>query len=109
MKLTKSSKVVCICRGGQVRSVAARFILADRHGLRKVLACGWEKNDPETVAMLCEWADAVLVVGSASDWNLPTAKDKTVLLDIGPDRWGHYGNGELVGVLTPLIERLVSH
>lgn len=111
MKIHKEQKVVCICRGGQVRSVAARYILADHFGFRKVLACGWEKNDEETVRMLCEWADVVLVVGSADSWVLNSSlvppPNKTVLINIGEDRWGRYNHPDLVGVLRPKIEELL--
>ena len=108
--ITPNSKVVCICRGGQVRSVAARYVLADKFGFRKVLACGWEKNDNETVTMLCEWADVIFVVGSAHSWNIPAEqfRHKAYMLNVGPDRWGHYGNQELVDILTPMIENLVK-
>lgn len=106
--ITKDMKILCICRGGQVRSVAARHLLADRYGFRKVIACGWEKNDEETVSTLCNWADAILVVGSASTWKLNTPTNKTHLLDIGVDRWGHYGHQDLLSILTPLVERLLT-
>lgn len=110
-KLTPNDRVVCICRGGQVRSVATRYILADRFGFRRVLVCGWEKNDKETVEMLCRWADAVVVVGSTGNWwhtPDPMFEDKTHRLNIGEDRWGVYNHPELVALLTPLIERIVA-
>ena len=107
MILSKEMKVVCICRGGQVRSVAARNVLADQHHFKKVLACGWEKNDRSTVKMLCDWSDVVLVVGSASLWNLDVPSEKTVKIDIGPDRWGDYRHPELQNILTTIIKGLL--
>lgn len=95
-----------------VRSVHRRRsnILADRHGLKKVIACGLEKNDYETLNFLFGWAEVVLVVGSDTLWSMvPTDfRYKAVHLNIGPDRWGHYGNDELVRILTPLIDNLVT-
>ena len=107
--MNNNQKVVCICRGGQVRSVAARFVLADKFGFRKVLACGWEKNDEETVRMLCEWADVILVVGRPSDWVILNHQfdSKIIGLEVGVDRFGHYGNLELVDMLTGMIQPLI--
>ena len=112
MKLNKNMKIACICRGGQVRSVCARYILNDMFGFRKVLAAGWEKNDPDTIKMLCHWADAVLIVGSATKWLNnnsipPEFKHKYVLLDIGEDVWHHYNNKELVKILGNLLEKMI--
>lgn len=110
MKIGRETRVVTACRGGQVRSVSARFILADKFGCRKVIACGLEKNDYETLNFLFGWAEVILVCGSVNLWNMlgDCWKDRAIHLDIGPDRWGHYGNGELVGILTPMIEGLVK-
>lgn len=110
MKISKSMKIVCICRGGQVRSVATRNILAEKYGFQKVLACGWEKNDQETVDMLCDWADAIIVVGSVHDWNVPASRflQKSIFVNVGKDRWGHYGHPELHSLLTPLIASLLN-
>ena len=110
MKLDRNQKVVCICRGGQVRSVSARFVLADKFGFRKVLACGWEKNDVDTVTMLCNWADVILVVGRPSEWVILDNQfvDKTIALEVGPDRFGHYGHPELVDMLTHMIKSHIA-
>jgi predicted protein tyrosine phosphatase len=100
-------KIVCICRGGQVRSVAARHILADRYGFKKVLSCGWEKNDSDTVQMLCDWADYILIVGSTMHWRFSTPLPKTKLIDIGPDIWGSYNHPDLLAKLESKIKELL--
>jgi hypothetical protein len=100
-------RVVCICRAGQVRSVAARHLLIAR-GFRKVVACGWEVNDRDTVKMLCLWADAVLVVGRGALWNLPVPPEKEVQVEVGQDVWGRYDHPDLLALLEPQIEALVA-
>lgn len=103
--INKQQKVVCVCRYGQVRSVCARFILTRIYSFRKVIACGWENTDVETLAMLFKWADVVMVVGRPSDWNLPTPPEKTVHLEVGADEWGDYRHPKLIGrVLGHLIQ-----
>jgi hypothetical protein len=105
VKISKDQRVLCVCRRGEVRSVAVRSILT-LLGFRKVLACGWETNDEETFKMLVDWADVVLVVGS--EWAAPYPLDKTVLLDIGPDVWGRHNHPDLVHKLLPLIKGLME-
>lgn len=107
MSISSETKIVCICRGGQNRSVAARNILNKRFGCTKVLACGFEMNDRETVKLLCDWADRIIVVGSVHQWTDPGGPldwlaqygAKVKLLHVGPDRWGHWGNTELLEIL----------
>lgn len=110
MKLHSNMRVLCICRKGQVRSVAARRALV-KAGFRKVVACGWGNTDDATVHMLCEWADAILVVGSASSWYAvvpdPMFDHKTARIDIGPDVYGRFDHPELIGILQPKIEALL--
>ena len=106
--LSKEHKVVCICRRGQVRSVAVRNILADRYGFLKAIACGWENNDEATLRMLFDWADFILVVGRGSDWNLNIPPKKTHLLNVGRDRWSRYDHPELLAILAPLVENLLG-
>ena len=107
MSINKNQKVVCVCRSGQVRSVAARHILAARFGFNKVIACGWENNDQDTLDMLYKWADVILVVGRGLDWKLSTPPEKTHLVDIGQDVYGRYNHPELIGMLVPKIEALL--
>lgn len=106
MPINKDQKVLCICRNGQVRSVAARYILSMMFEFRKVIACGWELNDKDTVQMLYDWADVVLIVGRPSEWNLPLPKDKVRAIDIGPDIYGDYTHPALLDVLLPKIKAL---
>lgn len=107
MELRPDMKVVCVCFRGQVRSVAARNILVERYGFKKVLACGWHTNDDETLQMLYQWADAILVVGRGLDWNLETPPEKTVMLNVGRDEWHRYDHRDLRRLLIPMIEELV--
>lgn len=103
----KDQRVLCVCRNGQVRSVAARRILATRFGFAKVIACGWELNDEATLKDMCDWANVVIVVGRATEWNLPTPPGKTVLIDIGPDIWNDCLDEDLFALLLPRLERIV--
>lgn len=107
MRLHTYQRVLCICRGGQVRSVAARNILCKVFGFMKVIAAGWEMNDADTIKSLCEWADAVIVVGRPGDWNINTPPQKTLHVEVGEDVWGRYNHPELLELLKPKLEALL--
>lgn len=107
-KINKDQRVLCICRNGQVRSVATRYLLSHLFGFRRVIACGWALNDDQTLNELCEWADVILVVGRASDWDLKTPKDKTINIEVGADVWGWYDHPVLIRAILPKLEALVA-
>ena len=107
----KGQKILCCCRGGQVRSVAARKLLSEDWGFRKVLTCGLEKNDYETIRFLVDWADAVLVVASQEVFKLfpeSLRSDKVQFLEVGPDVWGWHKHPELTRKIGDLLERIVQ-
>ncbi len=51
-------KILCICDQGNKRAVYTRFLLGHKH---EALAAGVKTNSPETLQMLCEWADKILL------------------------------------------------
>jgi predicted protein tyrosine phosphatase len=108
--ISKGSRVLCCCSGGQVRSVAARKVLCDDFGLKAVLACGLEKNDPDTLRMLFNWADVVIVVGENHLFRLVPEEflAKAVHLSIGGDRWGNCFDPNLNRLLKALLKSLVA-
>lgn len=111
MKLYACQRVLCVCRGGQVRSVAARSVLHNHFGFRKVIAAGWETNDEVTIDSLCGWADAVVIVGRGADWKasglVSTPVNKTLYVEVGPDVWGRYDHPELLATLLPKLKALM--
>ena len=91
-------KILVVCERGNVRSVTCAAILKDYLGLTDVIAVGYRTTTPETMRMLCDWAQLVLVVGQP--WikaELPDASDPNILVvDIGEDRWGQAMHPDLV-------------
>jgi len=54
-------RVLGVCQGGNVRSAA----LGDIHKCGDdldAIACSWERNTPETIALLGDWADRICVL-----------------------------------------------
>jgi hypothetical protein len=59
-KNPNSKRILCVCRGGASRSVGIRNVLAWGHG-HDAIAAGFEGNTPETLKMLCDWAEIIVV------------------------------------------------
>ncbi len=88
-------KILCVCQQGSVRSVTMATILKGR-GL-DCLACGVLSNQSDTIKMLCDWADKILIVTSDLSEHIPEkSKSKIVDMEIGPDVWGVPMNPDLV-------------
>jgi len=87
-------KVLCVCQNGNNRSVFMAYRLK-RHG-HEALAAWWNKTSSSTLAMLCNWADKIIVMEQGFQSRIPTAYAAKVLLaDIGPDEWGPQWHPEL--------------
>lgn len=87
--LPKRRKILIQCQGGQVRSVAFKFLLTYRYG-HEALTCGWESNSPETRRMLYDWADTIIVVEGCYAGKVPEEyQDKMMVLEVGPDVYGN--------------------
>lgn len=97
-------KILTICAGGNVRSVGLRYLLHYKYG-HEVLACGQDANLPETIDMLCNWADYIIVVAEEYLPVVPEKyKNKLFLYNIGPDRFGYAFNPELLAISDKLIQ-----
>ncbi len=80
-------KVLTVCRGGSVRSVALGYVLKN---LVKAdaIACSWKHNSHDTINMLCEWADRIIVVQQHYVDRIPEPhRNKVRVYDVGSDRW----------------------
>ena len=99
-------KILCMCRGGQTRSVALTFVLKKWHKsvAADSLACAWSRNSKETLRMLFEWADRIVLVQPHHAGQVPKEfHTKLVCLNIGRDRFGTPKNPELIALARKLI------
>lgn len=95
----REKKILVLCQGGQVRSVTIAGILKYDFGF-DALAGSLEKNTPETLTMLCEWADQIIVVEDKllEQMKIEYTKHmhKTRLFPLGPDVWRMSRHPELI-------------
>ncbi len=97
-------KVLCMCQGGNSRSVALGFLMKYRYG-EDALACSWEKNSPETLKMLFEWADRIFVMQEIFRQYVPVEyHEKLYVTDVGPDIWCNGLHPDLHNLLISMLE-----
>ena len=92
-----------MCQGGNCRSVAMAYIL--KYALNQdALACGYEKNSPQTLSMLYKWAEKIIVM--QQDFTRcvdPSQRDKILTYDVGPDKWCNSFHPELLTMLQNMM------
>lgn len=100
-------KVLAVCAYGNVRSGCLSRQLKDWY-FQDALAAGLVANTPETLEMLFDWADAILLTDTSLDpknyIHSDLGKEKMHSFDVGRDRWGDPTNPELVQIMTDKIE-----
>lgn len=104
-------RILTICQGGHVRSVAAKYLLRYKYG-HDVIACGWEGNTDETRDMLCQWAEYIVIMqGEFKKYIDPMYHGKLFAYDVGRDRFGNPFHPELQAMIDGMIRKhgLFSH
>ena len=102
--MTRPRRFLCVCQGGNVRSAALKHIL--NYGFQQeALSCSAEKNSPETLRLLCDWADYVVLMSPEMLrwWPEGLARDKLCLVDVGPDSYGSPFHPGLCAFLTEVV------
>ena len=93
-------RFLCVCEGGNCRSVSMATRLKDRG--QEALACGWRTCATDTLSMLLGWADAVVVMQREFIPRIEALPGfdprKLIIVDVGPDVYG-----------TPCHEGLVQY
>ena len=101
----QSYKILTMCAGGNVRSVALKYLLKYRYK-HEALNCGQDANSPETIEMLCRWADHIIVLEPDYAKFVPeTYKEKAFCYNVGPDRFGSAFHQELLAILDFMINQ----
>lgn len=88
-------KILTVCEGGTVRSVGlARYLKKVCDPGHDALAASWRRNTRDTMIMLCEWAELIIIVEPQDRVQLPVryradgaAADKVKVCDVGRDRY----------------------
>lgn len=100
-------KFLCVCQGGTVRSAALAWLLKYHHG-HDAIAASAERNSPDTLAMLVDWADRVVLMSKEIERWFPSdllASPKVGMMDVGADVYGTPFHPQLQAMLSHACER----
>lgn len=79
-------KFLCVCEGGTVRSVSLAWVLKYEFN-QDAIAASWLKNSQETLDLLAQWADKIVVLQPKFSSKFGSFKEKLLTVDVGPDIW----------------------
>lgn len=83
----QSKKILCLCRGGCSRSVGLSNYLKYGHG-HDAIAAGFEGNSAETLNMLFNWAEIIVVMREFFQKYIPDKyKSKIRFIEVGEDTY----------------------
>ena len=84
--MKRKKRILCICQKGNFRSVALAYILKKKYKC-DAIAIGAHTASKETMAMLSDWADRIVLTSSRYLSYVPYRhKDKLKLWHVGRDR-----------------------
>lgn len=114
-------KVLTICIGGMVRSAGISDVLRNDMGIDSV-ALSSINNTPETMTMMCEWADLIVPVEPQFEHQVPNEykskwesckmwddkyKHKRKVLNLGADIWGNARHPQLRQIIKNRITEIL--
>lgn len=87
-------KIVVVCEQGNNRSVHFAHLL--KYWNNDVLTGGLKTNSEETLKMLYEWAETIILTEKIQENKIPEKyQDKVVVFEVGPDTYHRPFNAEL--------------
>lgn len=93
-------KIITMCRQGLCRSVALADVLKLHFEPVDVVPIGHFGNTKEAQQMLFTWADKIVVMEEHYRAHVPEEfHPKTMVCEVGPDRYGNSKNPELIGMV----------
>jgi predicted protein tyrosine phosphatase len=98
-------KILCVCEGGSNRSVCVtNWLKNSLENGHDAIAAGWRFNDFDTLAMLCAWAQIIIVMEPYMVEKIPPVfKDKIKICDVGPDVYGNPKHPALINKVVPWL------
>lgn len=94
--------ILTVCSQGNNRSVTLAHLLRYKYPDADVIPAGVHTLSKTTLNMLFKWADVVALTDSSLSGDVPTTK--TVLFDVGEDKYPRPFNKELLRICKLLIE-----
>ncbi len=81
-------------------------MILSRYLDHSTLACGIDNNDPETLAMMFEWADFIVIMHRDFLEKIPVQySSKVRIFHVGDDIWGNPFHEDLQGKIVRLLNQ----
>lgn len=94
-------KILVVCDEGNNRSVTVAHHL--KYWAHDVLTVGLDRNTPETIRMLCDWADRIIITHTNQE--IPgDFPEKVQLWNLGPDTYPRPFNKDLLHKVRALMQ-----
>jgi hypothetical protein len=101
--MTPLGKVLCLCEGGNVRSVALAAEL--KACGQDAMAAGLRRNSSETLDLLFGWADTIVVMSSElkAQWGTRYDLRQAIVVEVGRDVYGRANHPDLKAVVKKQV------
>lgn len=97
-------KILCVCGKGINRSVHIASLL--KWHKHDTIAIGLENTTQDTLKMLFDWADAIILTDAMQVYQMPNGyKEKVKLWNVGPDNYPRPYNKHLMAIIGKMIEQ----
>ena len=103
--MDKNLTLLCVCGKGNCRSVGTRFCL-NKRGYTNVIAIGVTNTSMNTLAMLWNWADLILLAKPTHNVFFPISDKVYTKFTIGEDKWGNPSNKELHKIVNEQLDKV---
>lgn len=102
-------RILTICRGAVVRSVALALIAKQNHHDAVALSADW--NSPRLFAILSKWADLILYVEPDMDKLVPEEHRSKAICTFGleKDVWMNPLHRDLLKIAEREVDRALQH
>lgn len=102
---TPVKKILCVCENGNNRSVQFAHLLRYKYRPSDTIPVGTSMHSKETLDMLYDWADIIIVVEDKLVHKIPDEfMDKVKIWHVGEDHYPRPFNTELLVKARKLIE-----
>ena len=92
-------KILCVCKQGIVRSGALAWLFKTEFE-QDAVSIGYDGNGDELKSLLYDWADSIIALDNTALQLIPISWHfKTLLFDVGEDRWHDPSHQELHSIL----------
>lgn len=97
-------KFLCVCEGGNVRSVGMAYTLKYNFN-QEAVPVSYSKCSQESLNYFAHWADKIVVMQPQFADKFGQWKEKLIVADVGADRWLNPLHRELQTIVSEIAQR----